>query len=348
MKAPPPPEVHAVWHVGCAPAVATDEWTLVGQDGGQSIDLGGDVLFVFADTLLARTAAFNNSWPAARWPIRRDQGRFLANCCGRARRGWLPVELGQLRYSLGDDGWPQETLLATPFERLARVRFWPEHGVAIDGRVYLYYLGIEHYQPGGTWGFRNLGTGLALLDPVTGHAERLTWNGDWRLWPPVFDLHGGVQVIREGDTVYVFGACRNGHGVTARLARVDVSALAEPTAYEYCASDSPRWTRHAGESCSLGPCGHEFSVSFNRYLGKYLMCYVDSSGRALHLRCADSLWGPYSEPRNLGGLPLETRNAIAALAFEHPLFAADNGRTVTLSYCQPNFTPNGFVQVRFV
>jgi hypothetical protein len=346
--APPPPAVHAVWHHGPAPPLSTDTWALVGQDGGQSIDLGDDVLFVFADTLLATPAALRAGWPSPRWPIRRGQGRFLANCCALAGRGRLPAVLGRLRYFLGHDGWPREILEATPAERLLRMRFWPEHGVAIDGRVYLFYLGIEQATPDTTWGFRNIGTGLAVLDPVAGDARRLRWDGDWRLWPSApGDFHGGVQALGDGDYVYVFGALGQGHASEARLARVRSEAIVEPAAYEYLVSDTPAWDRDRSRCCTLGPCGHEFSVSFNRYLGGYLMCFVDSTGCTLSVRFAEHLWGPYSDPRSLGALPIDPRNDMAALGFEHPLYATDGGRTIALSYCQPNFTPNGLVGVRF-
>lgn len=343
-----PPDIHSVWHMGKAPAAATDEWVLVGQDGGQSIDLGDDVLFVFADTLLARPSAFTAGWPEARWPIRRDQGRFVANCCARTERGTLPGALGRLRYRLGPDGWPREMLEATPTERLARIRFWPEHGVVIDGRVFLYYIGIEQVAARETWGFRAIGTGLAVLDPTSGAADRLRWDGDWRLWPPLGDdLHGGVQVVRLGDHVYVFGALREGYRTTARLARVETHRLGEPAAYEYLASHAPAWTRDPSRARDMGPCGGEFSVSFNQYLDGWLMCYVDHDGRSLCLRVGSALWGPYTSPRVVGGLPVDARNDLAGLAFEHPLFSSDGGRTIAVSYCQPNFTQNGLVGVRF-
>jgi hypothetical protein len=346
--APPPPNVHAVWHLGSAAAAATDAWTLIGQDGGQSIDLGDEVLFVFADTLLAKTSALAVGWPEARWPIQREQGRFLANCCARGPHGRLPTALASLEYVLGPDGWPAELLPATPAERFGRVRFWPEHGVAIDGRVYLYYLGIEHTRPGSTWGFRNLGTGLAVLDPHTGVAERLSFNGDWRLWPAgESDPHGGVQVLRVDDYIYVFGSCRDGYGATARVARVRPDAIADPAAYEYLASPEPVWSHTPAEACSLGVCGHEFSVSRNAYLDGYLMSYIEPAGRTLFMRRGRHPWGPYSDPVSLGLLPIDARNDSAAMAFEHPRYASGDGRTVTVSYCQANFVMNGLVGVRF-
>jgi hypothetical protein len=337
MTVPPAPEVHAVWHVGPAPAAATSTWTLLGQDGGQSIDLGDDILFVFCDTLLK---------PAGAAP--RDRGRFVANCCALGERGRLSDALKRLRYATDADGWPRELLPATSLERLSGLRFWPEHGIAIDGRVYLYYLGIQQLDRRDTWAFRNVGTGLAIVDPLSGEAERLSWNTDWCLWPAgPTDRHGGVQVLREDEHVYVFGSCRDGADVQARLSRVPAECIADPSAYEHLASPVPTWSRMASDACNLGPSGHEFSVSFNRHLGGYLMCYVDAVGRSLYLRRADALWGPYSKPVCLGMVPLDPRNEMAALAFEHPAFAADGGRTVSLSYSQAHFVQNGLVNVRF-
>ncbi len=346
--APEPPRVESVRHLGPVPEVATSRFVLVGQDGGQSIALGnGEWLFVFADTLLAYPDAWRDGWPEARWPIRRDQGRFLANCCARGRGATLLQALSALRYACDEDGFPRECLQATPAEGLARVRFWPEHGLRReDGHVFLYYLGIEHFA-GGTWGFRNAGTGLALLDPQTGEGRRLRWDGDWRLWPDAGDgSHGGVQVLRHGGCAYVFGSLRDGQTTGARLARVAVDALDEPGAYEFLASHAPTWTREPARALDLGPCGNEFSVSWNAHLGRYLMTYVERHGRELCLRAADAPWGPYSLPRRVGTLPIEERNQLAALAFEQPGFALEGGRRLTLSYCQANFTRNGLVELR--
>jgi hypothetical protein len=339
--------VAAVSHHGPVPAIESSAWVLVGQDGGQSIELDdGDTLFVFADTLLAYPDAWRAGWPESRWPIRRDQGRFLANCAARAGGAALPDELARLRYLTDGSGWPRELLEATPAEGLARVRFWPEHGVCVAGQVYLFYLGIEHLSPG-TWGFRTAGTGLALLDPRTGATRRLRWdNGDWRLWPDLADgSRGGVQVLRAGDHAYVFGSLRHGEATTARLARVALDALDQRGAYEFLCGSGPLWSRDPARALDLGPCGNEFSVSWNLYLGAYLMCYAERGERGLCLRAAEHPWGPYSEPARVGGLPIEARNQVAALACEHARYAEDGGRVLWITYCQPNFTRNSMVRL---
>lgn len=342
--APPPPHVRRVRHLGPVPAASTSDWSLVGQDGGQSIDLGGDVLFVFADTLLAARGAPADGRTLP-WPLRRGEGRFLANSAARAARGRLADELGRLRYYLGPDGWPCEVLCATPAEHLARVRFWPAHGLAVGDRVFLFYLGIEHRTPGAAWGFRNTGTGLSVLEPETGRARRLRWEGDdWRLFPVAGDdTHAGVQVLREGGDVYVFASVRHGLSVTARVARVAVERVADRAAYLYLASDAPAWDPSPARALDLGPCGDDFSVSWNAHLGLYLMCYVEHAGRRLCLRAAPHPWGPYGPPRVVDELPTDAPNPLAALAFEHPLYAEDGGRTLLVSYCQANFGRNQLV-----
>ena len=344
--APPPPRVARVRLLGAAPVVATDAWVLVGQDGGQSIDLDdGDALLVFADTLLAYPDAWRAGWPEARWPIRRDQGRFLANCAARARPGPALDALARLRYLSDPQGWPRELLEATPAEGLARVRFWPEHGLAVEGRVYLFYLGIQHLAAG-TWGFRTAGTGLARLDPLGGETRRLRWDGDWRLWPDLADgSRGGVQVLRVGDHAYVFGSLRHGETVTARLARVPLEALERRDAYEFLCAPGPLWSRDPARALDLGPCGNEFSVAWSAHLGAYLMCYAERGASALCLRAAEQPWGPYGLPARVGALPVEARNQVAALAFVHPRWCEDGGRALLVSFCQPNFTRNGLLRV---
>lgn len=342
--------IHSARHLGPVPRHRTASWVMIGQDGGQSISLGGDRhLFVFSDTLLAALSPAHPYSPPPP-PYARylgDQGIFLANTAGIAQGTDLREALAGLRYYLDDDGFPREVLAPRPADRTQKIRFWPEHGVAIDGRVYLYYLGIQTTDPSTIWGFRNLGTGLAVLDPETGRCERLFRGGDWRLWETIGDdFHFGVQVVREGGYVYVFGSVRNGLLASARLARVPASRILEPAAYEILASPEPRWSAGFAESWDLGPSGIEFSVTRNDYLGKYLMLYVDEYRKALMARTADALWGPYSLPCRVIDLACEPETEMIYLGFEHPSFSFDGGRRIFLSYCQPRFVNNSLVTLK--
>lgn len=325
---------------------------MIGQDGGQSIRFGERTLFVFSDTLF-RAA------PAAR-PVRRgdspfaaplrEREFFLANCAAVTEAREFSRALATLRYYVDDAGLPRQIFETGRREREEKIRFWPLHGIFHDGLIYLYFLGIRTVDPGTVWGFRNLGTGLARLDPETGACERLESGGDWRWWRPAADdARYGVQVIRRDRHLYVFGSVRRGLDCTARLARVGAGDLTRPAAYVYLASTGPepRWSADPEAACDLGECGSDYSVSYNPHLGKYTLFYVDSHDKRLMLRTAGRLWGPYSPPQRLAGLPHEPASEMIYLGFEHPDFRQGGGRTTFLSYCQPRFLANAHVALTF-
>jgi hypothetical protein len=331
--APPAPRVRSVRHLGSAPLAGGGAWRLLGQDGGQSIALGEETLFVFSDTLLQ--------------PAGGGRPSALANCAARSRERTLRGALGALRFYEDGAGLPREVLPASPEERCAHLRFWPAHGLLVDGVVYLFYLGIEFVNPRSDWGFRNLGAGLARLDPATGEAERLRRGGDWCLWRAHGDdFHFGVQTLREGEWVYVFLSARQGYHSHAGVARAPAARLAEPEAYAYYAGGGA-WSPDPARTASLGPAGNDYSVSWNDHLGGFLMTYVDPYAKLLYHRTAPAPWGPWGAPLKVGALPHRPGSELIYLGFEHPRFAERGGRTVHVTYGQPHFVQNSLVAVSF-
>jgi hypothetical protein len=325
-------------HLGMVPAVSGEGWTILGQDGGQSIDLGQRTLFVFSDTLMALS----------------EGGRrvFLGNTAAIGASPDLRDALSGARYLADPAGNPCEVVAPTPEEAEEGLRFWLEHGILVDGRVYLFYLGIFSEDIHATWAFENRGVGLAVLDPETGRCERLSRDGRWCLWPNTLDdLHIGVQVLREGEHVYVFGTRRfePGGQDDAIVGRVHVSRIGDPGAYEFLCSPplSPEWGPDPAAACSLGPCAPEYSLSFNPYLGVYTMWYIAGELKTLVLRCADSPIGPFGPPTTIGTLAHDPRSELVYLGFEHPQFREQDGRVVHLSYSQPRFLQNSLVRLRF-
>lgn len=342
--------IRSVRYMGTFPRHRGESWLMVGQDGGQSIALDDGHVFVFSDTLLAALSPDHphSPVPPAFANSAGERGIFLANSAGTTRGNDLARAWEEIRYYTGAGGYPREILRPLERERAQHIRFWPEHGVYLGGRVYLYYLGIQTVDATTIWGFRTLGTGLAVLDPATGGCERLWIGDDWRFWRPLRDdTHFGVQVIRDGDHLYVFGSVRAGLFNYARLARVRCADVGRPERYEYLLSPRPQWGGCRDEAFDLGPCGGDYSVSINAYLGRYLMFYVDSYQKCLMVRMAETPWGPYSNPARVIGLPHEESNEMIYLGFEHPDFSLDRGRTVFISYCQPRFTSNSLLNLRF-
>ena len=341
------PAIRSIRYLGQAPAQAGAGWFLAGQDGGQSISFESKTLWLFSDTLLGTRPDEDGDKLLSR-PLSRRTSHFLANCAAVSQEPSFEASLRELRYYKDAQERPREILCANEQERLAGYRFWPEHGLMLDGKLFLFYIGIHQFDPSSTWGFRAVGSGLAVMDPTSGVAERVRKNDDWRLWPILGDdLHFGVQAIRHDDFVYVFSSRRVGIFSYALLSRVPAAEIGVPSAYEYLSSTEPAWSADAAEGCELTVCSPEFSVSFNRYLERYLMVYVDSYAKQLLFRTAPALWGPYSDAVNLGVLPHATKSTLVSLGFEHPQFARDGGKMVFVSYCQPGFTQNALVALTF-
>jgi hypothetical protein len=338
-------------YLGVFPRLKNDQMTLIGQDGGQSISLGDKFLFVFSDTLVApsNNLAIKNPHPPS--PIPTPYGQqsiFLANTAGISDERDLRRALAHLRYFTDDEGLPREILSPDKETERRRVRFWPEHGVFIDGRVYLFYLGIQTIDSHSIWGFRNVGTGLMVLNPETGETRQVLDGRDWCLWKAdADDFHFGVQVVHENDYVYIFASFRRGFDTSARLARVHPQQIEDLAAYEYLSSTQPRWTSNFAGSYDLGECSNEYSVSFNQYLQKYIMIYLDGHQKTLMLRTADQLWGPYTPPRKLVTVPYEKASELIYLGFEHAHFSEENGKRIYISYCQPHFVANSLLTVTF-
>jgi len=343
--------VRSVRYLGPAPRPATSEWALAGQDGGQSIPLGdGQTLFVFSDTLLAlRTARPPRHPPSVPTPPG-TRGLVLANTGGLATAGDFRAALAGLRYYSDEDGLPREILPATPAEQARQLRFWPEHGISVGDRVVLFYLGIQTLDPAHAWAFRNLGVGLALLDPATGACERLERRDGWRLWKTIADdFHLGVQVLQHEEHVYAFASVRQGISTSVRLARAPLASLTDPDAYEYLQAlqaPGPRWTPRLADALDLGPCAPEYSVSYNAHLGRYLLFYVDEHAKTLELRTADALWGPYSPPARVTRVPHAAGSEMVYLGFEHPGYRQEEERQLFLSYSQPHFAANSLLTLR--
>ena len=149
------------------PEPRTDRWAVLGQDGGQSIDLAArrcSCSRTRCSTRAARPATRPRRCPSR--PARRR--RHLP---GQQRR---PVERGRrcarrwprCATTRDGEGYPARSCPRPPEEREQGIRFWPEHGICLDDWVYLYYLGIQTVDRESIWGFRTLGTGLAALRPA--------------------------------------------------------------------------------------------------------------------------------------------------------------------------------------
>jgi hypothetical protein len=160
-------------------------------------------------------------------------------------------------------------------------------------------------------------------------------------------MHLGVQVLLDGDHVYVYGSRRSEPGSEneAFVGRVPADRLAEPDAYRFLAGSE--WVADLTAAGSLGPCAPDYSVSSNPYVGAYTLIYVEGETKALRMRTASSPAGPFGPDATIGTLAHDEASELIYLAFEHPAFREEDGRVVHLTYSQPRFARNSLVRLRF-
>lgn len=331
--------IRSILSHGYASAGQGQGWQLMGQDGGQSIALkDGRSLFFFSDTLLAPLP----------FPDVRNRGQFLANCAALSEPSadTLMAAMAKLNYFSDTRNEPREILTGDSAESALAVRFWPEHGIQIGEEVVFFYLGIQQ-AAAGTWGFVEVGNGIARLDLQTGTCSRWMREGDWRPWPALpVDTHCGVQLMEKDGWLLVFCSRPAGLEYEAFLARVPMDAIDEPEQYHFYAGDAG-WTPTMTAAKPLTQCSSEFSVAYNAHLGCYLMTYIEGHTKQLCLRTAPHPWGPYSDALRAGVVPHQKEAKIVSLGFQHPQFDREGGRTIYISYSQPHFSQNAMIELTF-
>lgn len=163
----------------------------------------------------------------------------------------------------------------------------PTYGIAVDDRLYLHYMAVKLWGPPGRWLLNRSGWaysddgGKSWTQP-----DDAVWKGDTNF--------GQAALIEHEGYVYVFGI-HGGRFGGVQLARVPRGAVLDMNAYEYW--DGASWANNldAAVEIASAPVG-ELSVAWNAYLDRWIMTYLDEVRRAIVIREAPALTGPWSEP----------------------------------------------------
>ncbi len=164
-----------------------------------------------------------------------------------------------------------------PEESPAVWRFWAIDGVNLSGTVYLYYMIITIDPELKPFPFVVRGTGLARWDkpPQWRVGEAVEFKRLGLLFDesqPTF----GDSVLLKDRYIYLIGhgkAAPGEYGIPVQITRVRPALIEDYTAYSYLRDDGS-WTclkRDAGRF--LHDVAGECSLSFNRYLNKYVIIY---------------------------------------------------------------------------
>jgi hypothetical protein len=163
----------------------------------------------------------------------------------------------------------------------------PTAGIAIEERMYLHYMAVGHWGPPGEWTLNRSGWAYSDDGGETWTQPRdAIWEGDTNF--------GQAALVEHEDYVYVFGIHGGRFGGVA-LARVFPDEILDMDAYRYWNGEG--WVSELEEAAEVAsaPVG-ELSVAWNEYLERWIMTYLDEIQRAIVIREAPALTGPWSAP----------------------------------------------------
>jgi len=181
--------------------------------------------------------------------------------------------------------------------------------------------------------------------------QYLWWNCDLNKAGDQIAAYGtGVLKNVLDGYVYIFGSkmtTQKGkvvHGVS--LARVRVKDIENITKYSYLKElrgKDPIWTNNPAEAMLIfDGNANEMSVSYNEYLSKFLVFYpyigdikeqrIERFLEEIHMRYADNIWGPWSEPIVAYKCHKSRPDDTCYAAKEHPEYSEKNGKITYLTY----------------
>ncbi len=228
------------------------------------------------------------------------------------------------------------------------MRLWPMHGIALPSsgggsKVVLFYsltTLIDGPEPPGN--FRHLGTGIATMDVRPSDKtpppfKRILKNGDPILWGPDEPIVGTSVLRGEDGMIYVYATGQKNKWPTAYVAKVREGSLTDPGAFRWFAGrngNAP--ARYAGSLKDAEPVFDgmptEMSVTYNKYLRKYVAVHTVLLGPDTAIRTAPEPDGPWSKSEIFFRPKGASSKSFFYAAKEHPWLARDFGKTLYVTY----------------
>ncbi len=321
------------------PAVPAPEWTALfdrssgwtGADGIYSIPLSGDerpgntadaqTFFTFSDTFIGRVNAAGE----------RVNGSTLVNNTNALLAGAEP-DPARIRFSWRTTagGDPAAQVVPRP-QGAERTWFWPNDGVVVNGRLFLYSLRMRE---GGSGSFAFEVDGVSLLAARASDRPAFSRYAqtDTPLYLPASGSAGettyGMALLPHTPTagapspdgyLYVYGLRNDAFNKRLLVARVLPQQIANFTAYRFW--DGAAWNADiAAAEPVTGRVSSEFSVS-PLADGRYLLVFqLDTLSNQVAVRYGASPVGPWSDYTVVYTAPEDdlTRDTYTYNAKAHP------------------------------
>lgn len=207
-------------------------------------------------------------------------------------RSWDREPADGLSFDMVTD-WPGHAKELIPSLKIDHVEIStiPTGGINVDGRDYLAFMSIRHFDEPGGWTTNYAGVAYSddhgqhwVEAPLARNFNTLTFDDPFQM----------VAYAQQDGLVYLFGT-PNGRFGDAHLARVPGDDLLDPGAYEYWTGPGG-WQRGARRDAAPivpGPVG-ELSVRYDDALDAWTMMYLDESSGTIVLRLARTPTGPWT------------------------------------------------------
>ncbi|WP_227268007.1 DUF4185 domain-containing protein [Roseobacter weihaiensis] len=253
---------------GAASANATaDRWNVHGTDLGHMFLHNDDLYMMFGDTYGP------------------DGGDWRSNVLARIADPDPRNGLSFAAMAETADGSASELVRAS---RVPGVEWTviPTNAISASGKMIMHYMSVRMWGPDDRWYVRR--SGLAWSKD-----NGQTWTrSQTAVWPAGTGFEQ-VAYVERGGMIYVFGIPQGRFGGT-KLGRVTPEAMLDPASYEYW--DGARWVPNIRAAVEVVPPSvGELSVAWSEANQRWLMMYYEPNLRAVVLRHALALTGPWSE-----------------------------------------------------
>lgn len=323
---------------------ADNKHKMVGQDGAYSLITSKGLLFYFGDTLIGERTDGESLWyPDGVAVGHRDMsglGKFTKMLNNTGALVNLPYEnILEYNYVLDNEGDIKQLIPLLKDEDPDWIRIWCLHGIEVNDKVYLFYIKVRTKDEGiFPVNFDIIGSGIASGNSIDWKFERIINDGLDILWKEN-EPHFAAAVLKVEDYLYLYGVVQDNDKVQkCYLARVNSKNIENIAEYEYYSNDG--WTDDIKNASYLFTgMPNELSVSYNKYLNKYLAVHsLDLTGKIV-ARISDTPWGKWSDPFELFqvDIPDQKNLRYPTLIYagkEHPYLSKNDGRTIYITYIE--------------
>ena len=320
---------------------------MVGQDGAYSISTNKGLLFYFGDTIIGKRIEGESLWYPGGIPVgHRDMSglggteKMLNNTGLIVTNDDASKGIIDFNYVLDNNGEIKTLLPLLDGEDSDWIRVWCLHGVEINNKLYLFFVKVKTKDEGiFPVNFDIIGSGMAVGDTDTWEFKRIYHNNTDILWRED-EPHFAAVALKENDYLYLYGVVQDNKGIqNCYLARVLQNKIEDLTDYEYYTGNE-NWSKEIDKATPVfSSMPNELSVSYNKFLKKYLAVHsLDLTGKIV-ARTSDTPWGPWSDYVELYQVDMKRTMdlpypQLIYAGKEHPYFSREDGKILYITFIE--------------